>query len=197
MMLNMKHGTPNAYRTHNCRCDVCRAFICSQQMVYYHRRTSAQTAQANERQRLWRRKILFGNRELVAELKSKPCTDCNQSFPPCAMHFDHLRDKRFAISKKMHVSAARLLEEISKCELVCGNCHAIRTSVRQRDSLPKPLSTRRKMITQRNRAARVRKIINDFKSKPRCFLFPTHSPLHTTRIHHIHCHECLRLELTF
>lgn len=70
-------------------------------------------------------------RELVNQLKSNPCTDCGQMFPACAMDFDHVYgEKEFNISQKLGVSVEHLLKEVAKCELVCSNCHRIRTSSR-------------------------------------------------------------------
>ena len=68
-------------------------------------------------------------REWLDDLKSKPCQDCGGTFPPECMQFDHVRDKKFGIAKRAGWMARKdeLLEEIAKCELVCANCHAIRT----------------------------------------------------------------------
>ncbi len=71
-------------------------------------------------------------RALLNALKSVPCADCGNTFPPYVMDFDHLRDKK---SKKSAVglmamqehSMKVILEEIAKCEVVCSNCHRIRT----------------------------------------------------------------------
>jgi hypothetical protein len=69
--------------------------------------------------------------EWLLELKSgKPCTDCGRTFPPQVMQWDHLPGvpKLGEISTAFRGrSRADTLEEISKCELVCANCHAIRT----------------------------------------------------------------------
>ncbi len=65
-----------------------------------------------------------------AELKSQPCTDCGQCFPPCCMDFDHvIGSKTDNISRmiQQQYSLERVKEEIAKCELVCANCHRIRT----------------------------------------------------------------------
>ena len=72
-------------------------------------------------------------RLFLASLKAGPCTDCGGKFPACAMHFDHLRDKSFNISDAVTCaySEARILAEITKCELVCANCHAVRTETRR------------------------------------------------------------------
>lgn len=71
-------------------------------------------------------------REWLDSLKAdKPCLDCGGEFPPYVMDFDH-RDP----ATKLH-NVARMLDrnrpeteilaEIAKCDLVCANCHRIRT----------------------------------------------------------------------
>ena len=70
----------------------------------------------------------------VHELKSKPCTDCGRSFPPECMDFDH-RDSTSKVDKVSRLaqncgSKSKILEEIAKCDLVCANCHRIRTKRR-------------------------------------------------------------------
>ena len=69
-------------------------------------------------------------RHLVDERKSKGCADCHQSFPSCAMDFDHVRGiKHFNIGKLLakRSSSLTLIKEMSKCDVVCANCHRIRT----------------------------------------------------------------------
>lgn len=71
--------------------------------------------------------------EFVNWLKSVPCTDCGNSFPPECMDFDHLRDKKYGISAIVggRVCGIReMWEEIQKCEVVCSNCHRTRTKNR-------------------------------------------------------------------
>ncbi len=65
--------------------------------------------------------------KFVQDLKNLPCVDCKNTFPPVCMHFDHLGNKFMDISSMVLYSKKRLLAEIAKCELVCANCHAIRT----------------------------------------------------------------------
>ena len=71
----------------------------------------------------------------MIELKSKPCTDCKQTFPICCMHFDHKEgtNKKYNIGSMFahHYSRELIEKELSKCELVCANCHAIRTQKRR------------------------------------------------------------------
>lgn len=65
------------------------------------------------------------------EQKSKPCTDCGLRWPPYVMQFDHLPQfaKLFGLDMQAvaNRSMAAILAEVAKCELVCANCHAIRT----------------------------------------------------------------------
>jgi hypothetical protein len=67
-------------------------------------------------------------KELLNGLKRKPCMDCGGEFPPVCMHFHHRdpKEKLFEIADKLTCSIIKLMEEISKCDLICANCHAIR-----------------------------------------------------------------------
>jgi hypothetical protein len=72
-------------------------------------------------------------RELVAELKRQPCTDCGGRFPPFLMDFDHVRGTKLGIISRMstaRMSWTKTLAEIEKCEVVCANCHRRRTHLR-------------------------------------------------------------------
>lgn len=59
------------------------------------------------------------------------CKDCGFSDPRC-LEFDHLRDKEFNVSQMAQrgLSWDRILKEINKCEVVCANCHRVRTHTR-------------------------------------------------------------------
>ena len=68
------------------------------------------------------------NREFIYKyLLENPCTDCGET-NPVVLEFDHLRDKVRNVSRAMGLSLKSLKEEIAKCEVVCANCHRIRTS---------------------------------------------------------------------
>ena len=59
------------------------------------------------------------------------CTDCGNWYPPCVMDFDHLSSKVDNVSKIVSKGSwDKLIDEIMKCELVCSNCHRIRTFTR-------------------------------------------------------------------
>jgi len=68
----------------------------------------------------------------IKELRSVPCMDCGNSFPSICMDFDHRVPslKLFAISAWRGYSPAAIENEIAKCDVVCSNCHRIRTQSR-------------------------------------------------------------------
>jgi hypothetical protein len=69
--------------------------------------------------------------EYVDSVKAEtPCADCGCDYPSYVMDFDHVRGKKVANIAKL-VSACRPLlmiqDEIAKCDIVCANCHRLRT----------------------------------------------------------------------
>ena len=61
--------------------------------------------------------------------KAVPCADCRGMFPPYVLDFDHVRGRKVGnIARlKMQTTRSVLLAEIAKCDVVCANCHRIRT----------------------------------------------------------------------
>lgn len=58
------------------------------------------------------------------------CADCGQVFPAWVMHWDHLPGyEKVACISDLVGSRRRTiaLTELKKCELVCANCHVLRT----------------------------------------------------------------------
>ena len=68
-------------------------------------------------------------RQLLDRVKNVPCMDCHRRFPPYVMDFDHLGDKKseVALMAMQEYSTKTVLAEIAKCDIVCANCHRIRT----------------------------------------------------------------------
>ena len=67
------------------------------------------------------RKLL---RTLVRQHKDKKCADCGKRYPPEIMSYDHLRDKRFNLGGSLRgYTKEDVLYEISKCQVVCLECH--------------------------------------------------------------------------
>lgn len=62
--------------------------------------------------------------EYVAAVKSAGCSVCDEK-EPCTLDFHHLdpSEKEGNISGLLNYGLARVKEEISKCVLLCSNCH--------------------------------------------------------------------------
>lgn len=72
---------------------------------------------------------------LVSYFEEHPCTDCGN--PDIrVLEFDHIsEDKAHNVTKMIRGlhSWEKILLEISKCEVVCANCHRIRTYQRMKN----------------------------------------------------------------
>lgn len=69
--------------------------------------------------------------KMIEFLSQQQCADCGFSHI-LVLEFDHLKDKRANISRMLCTYPwATILLEIEKCDIVCRNCHAIRTHQRQ------------------------------------------------------------------
>ncbi len=70
-------------------------------------------------------------KEYIKKLKTEtPCADCGKFYPSYVMDFDHKYNKKFLISRSVSSgihTLDKIKEEISKCDIVCANCHRIRT----------------------------------------------------------------------
>jgi hypothetical protein len=70
----------------------------------------------------------------VRAMKSIPCADCGGTFDPVCMDFDH-RDsstKIAPVAHMVHFGFDALRAEIAKCDVVCSNCHRLRTFRRRK-----------------------------------------------------------------
>lgn len=86
-----------------------------------------------------RTKVARQNRQRwFIQQRMAPCTDCGIQYHHSAMQFDHLP----SFKKNIEIweiiakgwAKSRVLEELAKCELVCANCHALRTHRRRHES---------------------------------------------------------------
>lgn len=62
------------------------------------------------------------------------CTDCGYRAHAEALYFDHLPqfEKRFEVCARNYNKARKtILAEMAKCEVVCSNCHRVRTARRR------------------------------------------------------------------
>lgn len=78
-------------------------------------------------------RIYLRRRKLVDALKNRPCMDCGDWLEPFQMDFDHRPGtvKEFAIGTFAYATVPRILVEIAKCDVVCANCHRLRTHKRK------------------------------------------------------------------
>jgi hypothetical protein len=70
----------------------------------------------------------------LKEIKEKnPCMDCKIWYPYYVMDFDHVRGRKHKNVSELidSLSKKKIDEEIAKCEVVCSNCHRIRTHNRR------------------------------------------------------------------
>lgn len=72
--------------------------------------------------------------QYIRSLKEKsPCMDCGIKYPYYVMDFDHVRGQKQKNVMELipTLSKKKIDEEIAKCEIVCSNCHRIRTHMRK------------------------------------------------------------------
>lgn len=80
------------------------------------------------------------NRELIATYKvAVGCVDCGYNVNSVALEFDHrfndgkpFSGKQRSIASMMYSSLDKIFEEIEQCDVVCANCHSIRTFSRRK-----------------------------------------------------------------
>ncbi len=76
------------------------------------------------------------NQHLISKYKGISCMDCKGVFPWCVMDFDHRpKEKKefnigqFCVRTPSKENISKVEKEIAKCDLVCSNCHRIRTHI--------------------------------------------------------------------
>jgi len=110
----------------------CSAYVCKK-CEYLHQKDYLRKPKNKRKKVEWTRKFISERRAFTSWLKSIPCQDCDRIFATVCMDFDHVRGK-----KKADIQTAvthcwpwkRLAKEIRKCEIVCANCHRVRSQNR-------------------------------------------------------------------
>lgn len=119
------------YKSHNVRKDGSPQSYCVECVRAYSREHYRKNRNAHNERRAQNGKVYRNKmRKAVDALKDVPCTDCGQKFPPFVMDFDHLDgyEKTDCIANLVNWSSLeKILAEMAKCEIVCSNCHRIRT----------------------------------------------------------------------
>lgn len=110
------------------------AGACRECLVPYHRQYRKEyksRRQAKDREKRERRRLR------AMELLGGECLDCGNP-DERVLVFDHVRGKKVAnIARLLNKAWERIEAELRKCDLVCANCHLIRTNER----IPKPPDT--------------------------------------------------------
>lgn len=72
-------------------------------------------------------------RKAVRDLKDdQPCSDCGFKFRYWQMDFDHVRGKKIGNLNRLSNGRTDVaIQETKKCDLVCANCHRLRTFLRK------------------------------------------------------------------
>lgn len=80
-----------------------------------------------------RNRLREENREYVLNyLSTHPCENCGET-DPVVLEFHHVGEKEDSVSRLIYraESLVRLIEEISRCRVLCSNCHK-RVTARER-----------------------------------------------------------------
>ncbi len=107
----------------------CKDCMRSRGRNYYHINHERQLMLALQRKERYRQE----RKRFIEKLKQgKPCLDCKRLFPPYVMDYDHKEGNLKVASISWMVlhdtsNLEKIKLEIEKCELVCANCHRIRT----------------------------------------------------------------------
>ncbi len=94
---------------------------------YYHQNRDRQLPLALLR----RHRLYVEKRRFLCEAKNRPCPDCGKRYPYYVMDFDHrnprdkVRSVAYMVSRNW--SLEKIKKEVVKCEVVCANCHRMRT----------------------------------------------------------------------
>ncbi len=95
---------------------------CSNQRVssWYAANRSRRQDAANKRNR--------ERKAMAVEHFGSKCLDCGNSYPQCVYEFHHLdpTQKDWNPSQSLAHSLERMWSELSKCVMLCSNCHKIR-----------------------------------------------------------------------
>lgn len=94
---------------------------------YYHDNRKRQLSLALIR----RHRAYLEKRKFINKIKNKPCVDCGIKYPYYVMDLDHKtgkgKVKEVGYMTSRNWSLEKIKKEVEKCEVVCANCHRIRT----------------------------------------------------------------------
>ena len=109
------------------------------------------------------RNLRRNTQEYINNIKKSGCIKCklkNEQYP-CIFHFDHIdkKNKVNNVGRLSKDSIHRVKEEIKYCQLLCANCHKIKT-LEENDSLSNVIKIRQ---VKDNRRKLTNKMISEIK----------------------------------
>jgi hypothetical protein len=120
----------NEYENYGQRCSLCRPCKRAYDKQWYAKQSKASKRRKQDLQNIRRETT----RDWVRDYrKNKGCKDCGtDDFR--VLEFDHLpeHEKEFNVADGVAIGYGKekILKEMEKCEVVCANCHRIRTHQR-------------------------------------------------------------------
>lgn len=105
---------------------------CHKQYAHNHYKNNKEVYLARTAER--NKAVALVGRAFLAKAKDVPCKDCGMSYPSYVMDFDHVHGQKVNNVGNMARDGvtSKLLDEMAKCDVVCANCHRIRTYDRKR-----------------------------------------------------------------
>ena len=99
---------------------------CSKGTIAYHLSSSVKV-NYNTRKKKYRDNI---DKYIRTYKEAVGCVDCGEKYPYYMLDLDHIsNDKKFNLAAyRNHTNDLEVIKlEIAKCEVVCANCHRLRT----------------------------------------------------------------------
>lgn len=125
----VKHFTTKELDGVICKqCTTCDKWLSLSDSFYRYKDGSPQSNCKDCVKRRGREAYRSLKREAVTKLGNK-CADCQQSFPACVYDFHHLdpSQKDLSVSRiRRKCDIDKFWQEVSKCVLLCSNCHRLR-----------------------------------------------------------------------
>jgi hypothetical protein len=130
-ILNPKRFNQNTFKTH---CKRGHEFTIDNTLITSMGRAcricrDMHRIKARQEQPFYERDRCREQKAILVSLKGGHCYDCDGVFPDCCYHFHHRdpRIKTFDLGQNMLRSLSVLKAEAEKCDLLCANCHAIKS----------------------------------------------------------------------
>lgn len=120
---SLKEFTFRADGKYDCYCKSCRSEY-SKEKYYQKKKERIEKVKAYRKTHgLW--KANYEGHWFTEYKKTLKCSRCPENHPSC-LDFHHInpQEKEFSISQKAwRYSKERIMKEISKCIILCANCH--------------------------------------------------------------------------